>query len=121
MSKTSYLYGFIIGGTIASATTLLTTTKPGEAFRNDLVSFQQEFLTNWNSLKKDISELLIKAKDLKETTIRYINEKLPEIMDRIHMFKDELKPHLIEIKEQVFQLQHIVENLRETLYSYKEN
>lgn len=113
--STMYLSGLLVGGAIAGTTVLLSSPETKEKLQDELSIYKETMRKNYQDIKHDLQELIYIGEELKEKAVAFLNEQLPDVMDRIRLFIDELKPQLIELKEYILELQQQVLELSQQL------
>lgn len=119
MSKSSsYFLGVLIGGSIAGTAIFLTNPNSGERLREEMSLCKDTMLENFYGLKNDLQELLYIGEELKEKALGFINERLPELVSRLKVLREEMEPHLLEMKEYLVQLQQLVVDLKNRIQNW---
>ncbi|MEI3612870.1 YtxH domain-containing protein [Pseudogracilibacillus sp. SO30301A] len=120
MSKgKSILIGFIVGGTISAATTLLTTPSSGRELRYRVKQQSIE----WKKIVDDIIQDGLRLKDQIAKTskegVALINELTQEMKTSVEEWKSAIEPQQENIHEYLEQIQASIKELEEKINEKK--
>ena len=121
MSKTrSLLLGFIIGGTVSAAVTLLATPSSGRDLRHKIAQQSLE----WKRIVDDIIQEGLHLKDQIARTskegVALINELTTEMKSSVEEWKNAIEPHQESIHEYLEQLEASIKDLETKIAKQKE-
>jgi|SRR5690625_259531 len=116
MSNGKYLIlGFIIGGTISAATTLLTTPTSGKNVRTRVMEQGLE----WKGIVDDIIQDTLRLKDqLAKTSkegVALINELTEDMKTSVDEWKNAIEPHQDNIYEYLEQIESSIKDLEQKI------
>ncbi len=120
MSKgKSILIGFIVGGTISAATTLLTTPSSGRELRYRVKQQSIE----WKKIVDDIIQDGLRLKDQIAKTskegVALINDLTQEMKTSVEEWKSAIEPHQENIHEYLEQIEASIKDLEEKINEKK--
>lgn len=120
MSNGKYIIlGFVIGGTISAATTLLTTPTSGKDVRNRVMEQGLE----WKNIVDDIIQDTLRLKDqLAKTSkegVALINELTQDMKTSVDEWKNAIEPHQENIYEYLEQIESSIKELEEKITASK--
>ncbi len=112
MSKgKSILIGFVVGGTISAATTLLTTPSSGRELRYKVKQQSIE----WKKIVDDIIQDGLRLKDQIAKTskegVALINDLTQEMKTSVEEWKNTIEPHQENIHEYLEQIESSIKDL----------
>src|SRR5690625_2521572 len=112
MSNGKYLaIGFLVGGTISAAVTLLTTPTSGENIRHRV----KEQGLEWKNIVDDIIKDTIRLKDQLAKTSKegkaLINELTQDMRTSVDEWKETIEPHQSNIHENLEHIKSSIKNL----------
>src|SRR5699024_3725870 len=121
MSKGKYIVtGFLVGGAVSAAVTLLTTPTSGEQLRFRV----REQGTEWKNTLEDIMKDAAKIKEQFAKTskegIALINELTEDIKTSVDEWKSSVEPHQSNIHEYLEQIESTLKDLEQKITDSKE-
>src|SRR5690625_4034238 len=122
MSKgKSVLFGFLVGGAISAATTLLTTPSSGRELRYRV----KEQSIEWKRVVDDIIRDGLRLKDQIAKTskegVALINELTQEMKTSVEEWKNAIEPHQENIHEYLEEIEASIKDLEEKIKENKQD
>ena len=115
MNGKSFIYGVLIGGTIAGVSALLTTAESGASRRAKIKSTAQSIQLTIEDLKQEaihIKDQVTQAMEEGKATVGNIAE---EIKVSVDLWQNSIKPHQESIQQNIANLQEELEKLEKKL------
>ncbi len=120
VSTKNILLGFVVGGTISAAATLLTTPSSGENIRNRV----KEQGLEWKNIADDIIRETIRLKDqLAKTSkegVALISELTEDMKTSVDEWKHTIEPHQENIYEYLEQIESSIKDLEQKITDSKQ-
>ncbi|KMJ57924.1 hypothetical protein AB685_13900 [Bacillus sp. LL01] len=115
MNGKSFIYGILLGGTIAGISTLLTTPTSGATRRAQVKSAARNIQSTLNELKQEaiqVKDQVAQALEEGKATVGNIAE---EIQVSVDLWQNSIKPHQESIQQNIANLEKELENLEKEM------
>lgn len=117
----SLLLGFIIGGTVSAAATLLSTPASGRDLRDRVKEQSIEWKEMLDNLFQDIVKLKDQIAKTSKEGVALINDLTQEMRSSIEEWKIAIEPNQENIKEYLEQIESSIKDLEQKLNEKEEN
>lgn len=115
----SLLVGFIIGGTISAATTLLSTPTSGRVLRERIKEQSMEWKDMADKLLQDALRLKDQIAQTSKEGVALINNLTQEMQKSVEEWKIAVEPHQENIHEYLEQIESSIKDLEAKLKEQK--
>ncbi|WP_138419774.1 YtxH domain-containing protein [Aquibacillus sediminis] len=109
----SLLLGFLVGGVISSAATLLSTPKSGKELRNQAKLRGEDVIQTFDKLKEEGSQLTTQIAQTSKEGASLIKDLSFEMKDSIESWKKTIEPHQKNIQKYLTQIEESLKELEE--------
>ncbi|MGM8366320.1 YtxH domain-containing protein [Virgibacillus sp. W0181] len=117
----SLLLGFIIGGTVSAAATLLSTPSSGKDLRGRVKEQSQEWKDMLDNLFQDVLRLKDQIAKTSKEGAALINELTQEMKSSIEEWKVAIEPNQENIREYLEQIESSIKDLEQKINTKEQN
>lgn len=117
----SLLLGFIIGGTVSAAATLLSTPSSGRDLRDRVKEQSLEWKEMLDNLFQDIMNLKDQIAKTSKEGVALINDLTQEMRSSIEEWKIAIEPNQENIKEYLEQIEASIKDLEQKINEKEKN
>lgn len=110
-----FLYGFLIGGAVASVSTLLSAPAPGRETRDSFKQSKDTWLKQLSELKDSLIDLKNASINASKEGKTQVSHFISEINDSIASWKDGVNPHQVELQKEISEIEAAIRQLELTL------
>ncbi|MCQ6273399.1 YtxH domain-containing protein [Bacillus sp. V3B] len=111
MKATSFLFGFLVGGVVASISTLLTTPKSGEETRISLKETKDVWLRQLVEAKDHLKELKETIATTSTEGIETIKSFISDLKISVTHWQNEIQPHQQELQKELEAIELSIQEL----------
>lgn len=122
MSKGKYiLTGFLVGGVVSAAVTLLTTPTSGEQLRYRVKEQGTEWMSTVEDIIRDAAKIREQFAKTSKEGIALINELTEDMKESVDEWKSSVEPHQSNIHEYLEQIQATLKDLEQKIADSEDN
>ncbi|HLR65299.1 MAG TPA: YtxH domain-containing protein [Pseudogracilibacillus sp.] len=116
MSKAKYIVtGFVVGGVVSAAITLLTTPTSGEQLRTRVREQGTDWMNTVEDILKDAAKIKEQFAKTSKEGIALINELTEDMKSSVDEWKNSVEPHQSNIHEYLEQIESTLKDLEQKI------